>query len=545
MSQKTINGVAMIRVSTAGQADESRAGIPAQREAIRRIAEAHHIHIATEHQFELTDLSGAHVLDSPDYQRFLRVVARPDISAVVTKEFSRLMRPECFDDYVILQHFTNHGIRLYLPDAVLDFANRQDRFMAGLRAAMAGMERDEIRQRMMDGKEAMRRQGRHPSAEHTLARGIGYDKKKGWYYKENELATVRLVFRLFLEGEHNYDRLAKLAGIPRSSIRILLTNPVYAGVMTYSTRHDLSPNGLYAGKRYRRKIDRAAEDRIQITLPLEPVITWAQHQSILRLVEGMRAPRANARNQSLPRFSYRGFLRCGSCQDLVYSWVGGRLKDGTSKEFYYCKARSPREREKRQASGESLHCQNRYMSRQRIETQIDQVLTQKLTDPKFLEHAFELHIRQVERAAGADQSAALLAQLTKLEAKEQRIKDLFVDGNIDRAEKQFRLSDVANQVDELTRALRAIRPVQFDRRQIFDTVAVFREWAFLGMEAKRRLMERLLPEIFVDRYAVKGVTLRVGCNTGSPLKTVDAVTTFQATDFQDIYIAFDDLGVAA
>jgi DNA invertase Pin-like site-specific DNA recombinase len=515
----------MIRVSTAGQADQSRAGIPAQREAIRKIAAAHDICIAPKHQFELTDLSGAHVLDSPEYQQFLRVVAQPDITAVVTKEFSRLMRPECFDDYVILQHFTNHGIRLYLPDAVLDFSNRQDRFMAGLKAAMAGMERDEIRQRMMDGKEAMRRQGRHPSAEHTLARGIGYNRQKGWYYEEGELEIVRTLFRLFIEGEHNYQRLASLTGIPRSSVRIVLTNPVYAGVMTYATRHDLRPAGMYPRKDnkrvYRRKIARPEDDVIRLQLPLEPIITIEQHQYIVDIVENMRLPRAQIRNAAIPRFTYRGYLRCGSCTNLVYSWVGGRLKNGEAKDFYYCKTRSPREREKHKVSGTSVVCENRYMSRAKLEAQIDSVLVNHLTEKQFIIRAIEAHLEKKRRTPGIDQAKIIETQLEKLAAKEKRIVEAFIDGNIDRFTKQLRLSEIADQVAELSRSLSALHPQTFEAKHIDDVVCVFREWPFLRINDKRRLMEQTLPEIYVDRYVVNGVTLRIGCNSDSHLR-IDA-----------------------
>jgi len=71
-----IEGVALIRVSTAGQADESRAGIPAQREAVHRICQTWSITVAKEPHFELVDVSGASVLMSQDYQRFLQAVAR-------------------------------------------------------------------------------------------------------------------------------------------------------------------------------------------------------------------------------------------------------------------------------------------------------------------------------------------------------------------------------------------------------------------------------------------------------------------------------------
>jgi DNA invertase Pin-like site-specific DNA recombinase len=519
MEQKGyINAVAMIRVSTAGQADERRAGIPAQREAIRRIAEARGLRILPEHQFELTDLSGAHVLDSSEYQRFMRVVAQPGITAVVTKEFSRIMRPECFDEYVILQHFVNHGIRLHLPDTVLDFSNRRDRFMAGLSAAMAGMERDEIRQRMMDGKEAMRRRGQHPSSRHTLARGIGYDREKmRWFYKEDELAVVRLIFRRFLEGERNYARLSDLTGIARSSIRIILTNPVYAGMMTYSTRHDMSPAGLYPqqdGKRaFRRKIPRTGADIIQVPTGLAPIITMDQHRYIVDTVENMRAPRAQARESAEPRFTYRGYLRCGCCRGLVYSWAGSRKKDGTVKDFYYCKSHAPRERDR------AAMCSNRYMSRHILEPKLDAILAERLADPQFLTSAIHAHLQQLDRDAGADNTQALTDRLHKLELREKRIVDAFLDGNLDRFEKQNELRKVADQIDEITRQLRAVRPIAFTGDDVRAVVETFAEWPHMGIEHKRQVMAHMLSEIYVDRYAVQGVTLLVGCNSDNDSKS--------------------------
>jgi DNA invertase Pin-like site-specific DNA recombinase len=539
-AKKHINGVALIRVSTAAQAGESRAGIPAQREAIRKIQETHGIHIAPEHRFELTDISGSRVLDSTDYQRFLRVVERPDITAVVTKEFSRLMRPERFDDYRIIQHFIDHGITLYFPDAVMNLSNRQDWLIAAIRAAMSGMEKFDIRQRMMDGKETMRRQGRHPSAPHTLARGIGYNKKVGWYYKEDELGVVRLLFKLFLQGEHNYHRLAAATGIPRSSVRILLENPVYAGVMTYATRHDLSPIGLYPprnGKRsYRRKIARMEDEVIRVPLPLEPVITIEQHNYILNVVENLRAPRAEARDSAISRFTYRGHLRCGSCDDLIYSWVGGHRKNGDSKDFYYCKSRSPREREKRRATAAAVECENRYMTRSKLETEIDVALTAQLTNPQFLISAIESHIARAEQDDGSDQIRTFNEQLRRLAVKKERIIQSFIDGDMDRMQKQLRVGEIEREIHSLTHILSRVRPATtFDRKQITDMVGVFREWTFLAMGEKRQLMERLLPEIYVDRYAVKGVTLRVGCNGDNHPRGVDVKPPERCVEIQEAH----------
>jgi hypothetical protein len=48
----------------------------------------------------MSDVSGTAVLCAPEMQELLRLIESPDIHGVIAKEFSRLMRPENFKDYV-------------------------------------------------------------------------------------------------------------------------------------------------------------------------------------------------------------------------------------------------------------------------------------------------------------------------------------------------------------------------------------------------------------------------------------------------------------
>jgi DNA invertase Pin-like site-specific DNA recombinase len=100
MSKKVIE---LVRVSTESQAAEDRAGIPAQKTANRRTATQYGLEIVR--TIQITDVSGTAVLRSPGMQELLRIIESPDIQGVVAKEFSRLMRPENFSDYALLQHF--------------------------------------------------------------------------------------------------------------------------------------------------------------------------------------------------------------------------------------------------------------------------------------------------------------------------------------------------------------------------------------------------------------------------------------------------------
>ena len=74
----------------------------------------------------------------------------------------------------------DNSITLHLPDGPIDFSNKFGKLMATIKAGMAGMELEELRRRMDDAKEEMRRQGKHPGGSHTLPKGIAYSNKEGW-----------------------------------------------------------------------------------------------------------------------------------------------------------------------------------------------------------------------------------------------------------------------------------------------------------------------------------------------------------------------------
>src|SRR3989338_3849097 len=165
--------IELARVSTEGQATEDRAGIPAQRAANRRTAEQYGLEIVK--TIELSDVSGGAVLLAREIKELLRLIESPQIHGVVTKEFSRLMRPEKFTDYALLQAFADTNTVLYLPEGPIDLASKSGRLLGTIRAAIAGLERTEILERIWAAKEEKRKAGKHPQGWITLPFGVGYD----------------------------------------------------------------------------------------------------------------------------------------------------------------------------------------------------------------------------------------------------------------------------------------------------------------------------------------------------------------------------------
>src|SRR5437764_1463530 len=111
--------IELVRVSTESQAALDRAGVPAQKEVNAKTAAQYRLEIVR--TIEIVDVSGALVLLAPEMQELLRLMEQPVIAGVVAREFSRLMRPEKFSDFILLQHFVDTNTILYLPDGPVDF----------------------------------------------------------------------------------------------------------------------------------------------------------------------------------------------------------------------------------------------------------------------------------------------------------------------------------------------------------------------------------------------------------------------------------------
>ncbi|MGI8898516.1 MAG: recombinase family protein [Pyrinomonadaceae bacterium] len=164
--------IELIRVSTESQASSDRSSIPAQRAINRRTASVYWLSIVR--SIELFDVSGTAVLKAPEIQELLNLMEDVEIHGVIAREFSRLMRPEDFGDYALLQAFANTKTILYLPEGPIDFASKTGRLMGTIRAAIAGMERTEILERIWSAKEEKRRAGGFAQAKICLPFGVDY-----------------------------------------------------------------------------------------------------------------------------------------------------------------------------------------------------------------------------------------------------------------------------------------------------------------------------------------------------------------------------------
>lgn len=476
-----MRAIALIRVSTESQAGTDRASIPAQRAIIEKTAKVYGLTIVR--AIEMTDVSGAAVLLAPEIQELLRLMNDPEIHGVVAREFSRLMRPENFADYALLQAFADTKTILYLPEGPIDFASKTGRLMGTIRAAMAGMERTEILERIWSAKEEKRKAGGFAQAKVCLPFGVDYNG--AWSYTP-EAEKVRDAFRRVLGGVTSYTELGRSLGMEPFNLRNILRNPIYTGWRVISQRRDVSPSGKYKTKDGRqgdrRKIQRAPDEVIRVKV-LEPLISEEEFNQVQRILDLKKSHHWRTQEGYESRFTYRGFLLCSICEGLIYT-------KSLRRDYYICKARHM-----------THTCVAGYMRRERIEPILDSLFSDNLTSPRYLKQIE----RDMKKARPEMNTDRLTSQIQALTGKRQRVLDSYFDGVITGTERNLKLGEIDRERKIASELLK--RPTGIDSDALSKVFQTFVRFKRLNMDQKRRLLTAVAPEILIGDYAVKGLYL--------------------------------------
>jgi DNA invertase Pin-like site-specific DNA recombinase len=476
-------------------------------------------------------VSGAAVMYCPGMKQLVQIVKSGECAGIVMKEHTRLLRPEDFGDWALLEVLKEHKVKIYHLDGVIDLSTNTGQFMATVQFGMAAYERRIIRERTTAAKEELRRAGKCASADHTLGFGVGYDWDKQQYFfreQNGEIGRVIRLFELCGQGETGYSVLARKTGLPYTSVRYILRNPIYTGWRVYDMQRDPSTKRVDADGKYTdaKKIKRAEPIRVRV---LEKGIIseelFARVQELLNLKKEMRWRRNNDRPDA---FTFRGFLRCAECDSPMLSVRHG---NGKSIHDYYICGRAHGSRTRWNARDgrfdwriKQNSCLSRRIRRERLEPLLNNLIGCRLSDPNFLHQL----MKDCARAAGSDDSKSRVARLQKeIEAaqKEQAQLNLLLrKSRMSEAEYDQECANIDSQIAAAQKALAEIKPEfpQVSKETLAELVSPFAEWDILRQPDRRVLLTSVGPVFTVAGYgngrtgraartqiAVKGLYIRL------------------------------------
>lgn len=275
--------------------------------------------------------------ERPGFERMLRDVRAGEINCIIVKDFSRFGRDHIETGNYIEKIFPFLGIRFISVTDAFDSAKAlsgSDTLRMNLKNLVNEMYARDISQKVRSSRRLKREQGGYTGG--TPPYGYRSERAGGRIclaVEENSAAVVRKIYELFLSGRKikeivewlyenrivrpsEYHRTGKICPTsdtllqwPASSVKMILTNPVYTGCLA---------QGGTCGKdgRMRPKHDVAPEDWCVKEHTHEPVVSEEAFLQAAEKFENSSAccnQKGYSKTAPIEQDIFAGLLYCGVC----------------------------------------------------------------------------------------------------------------------------------------------------------------------------------------------------------------------------------------
>ncbi|PHD65774.1 resolvase [Bacillus toyonensis] len=338
MTTKTVAIYA--RVSTIEQAEEGYS-IDEQIRVLNKFCEREGYLVYDEYVDR--GISGKNISGRPAIQRLLLDAEQKKFEVVLVWKMNRLAR-KSLDLMNIVEKLESKNIAFRSYTERYETETSTGKLQFQLMAAIAEYERNNIAENVKMGMIARAKEGRWNGGQ-----VLGYDvveissdnrKRKDTHLviNEREANTVQLIFQMYSSG-HGYKSIANYINkkgyrtkkgktFSLNAIKIIVTNPVYAGYIRYNVRKDWN-------------------EKRRNNINPNPIIQKGEHEPIIseevwQIAQNVYQSRSCKPNRIHDgEFPLTGIMRCPACgAGMVISRTTNTLKDGTKRvlEYYVCGA---------------------------------------------------------------------------------------------------------------------------------------------------------------------------------------------------------------
>lgn len=211
-------------------------------------------------------VSGETIAARPEVQKLLEEVSAGKWDGVICMEVERLARGDTIDQGIVAQAFKCSNTLIVTPSKTYDPSNEYDEEYFEFNLFMSRREYKTIRRRMTAGRIASVREGNYIGsiAPYGYKKTQLTDKSFTLEPEPQEAEIVKLIFDLYIEQHMGASKIAtylnSIGAAPRkseswdaSSVRPILSNPVYCGYVRWNTRPIIKAyaNGKYINTRPR------------------------------------------------------------------------------------------------------------------------------------------------------------------------------------------------------------------------------------------------------------------------------------------------------
>lgn len=221
-------------------------------DTLNRIAVKQHLNVVKVYKEVMT---GDSIAARPMMLELMADVEEGLVDAVLVMDIDRLGRGDLQDQGYILNLFKRQGVKIITPDKTYDLDDEGDEDMFDFKAFFARKELVTIKRRFARGKQASLNAGNYIG---TYA-PYGYRKEdKTLFVVDEEAKIVRMMFDLYVNKGYGDTRIASYLdelgiksqsgiGWERTTIRRMISNPIYIGKIAWNKRKFEYRNGKRVG----------------------------------------------------------------------------------------------------------------------------------------------------------------------------------------------------------------------------------------------------------------------------------------------------------
>lgn len=413
---------AYLRVSSAGQAEEGRGGLPRQIQNIHEIAAKTGLKIGWDMVFA-DDHTGFEFENRPELSKLRKEYksATPRAKAIVMEYLDRLSRNADWHQGYLLDEMQKNGIK---PVFWKSFSSRIERAVMGA-TSQDGME-DSL-ERMKRGVQNKARSGRitarQPAYGYRLVDKAGEQIKvaRETYYAIDKRTedVVRCIFQQIASGETTADSLAtqlNARGVPAprkgywrgAGIQNIIHNPLYKGEFAANRLQTIVLDEFNRnGKKKRKHVERPESEWIKVIVPaiVDPQ-TWEQANR--NLLKNKRTARRNGNEGSL--YLLTGLVRCAACGRAVHGQRRRTLR------YYGCYS----------IRASQHKCLKLHVHCAEVDSAVWHVVSRVLLDPALLVKALDERFNGQDVQAKKQEIAYLETQIENTLTEEAKLKKAYL-----------------------------------------------------------------------------------------------------------------------
>lgn len=403
-------------------------------------------------------------MNRPALQKLISDMQQKKIDVLLVYRLDRLVR-SVSDLHELLKIMDQNDVKFRSCTEVFDTTNATGRLFITIIATLAQWERETIAERVYDNllersELGLRNGGPAPY-------GYEYNEKKELVQVPDEVKWVELIFSKYkTTGSQNIAKILNKRGSRTKkgelwsdfSVRYILRNPIYAGYVRWNRRS-------FAKKRFTGKdiIKKFKQDNFH------PIITKREWDEIQELLK----QRSQVAFRSDNYYPFSGIAKCSKCGQSYTGAFKHRKKGGVFR-FYKCAGRF------------KLGICNAPVI---AEESIEKALLECLELPEFdLEYQDEKKIDKEQ----------LEKEITLIEGRINRLKELYIDGDIDKKKYKDSLDKMHEEKAIIFSVLEAEEEEVSKEELSLFIKNLKTTWYDLSYETKKTMIRSLFASLTID-----------------------------------------------